>query len=156
MPALLGDFRHADGLPRALPSPPRLAAHVARHGIADLDQEVRLGAVEPLAVVEILFHQLDDARDGLRRFFRVGLELDGPLGRLEHDDRTGARRLLLGGRHNGENHHANSESRSQPFRCHPTSEPRPPTSFPSLPTFVPPIFGQMSTSPPSLHRAYTV
>src|SRR5205085_1854112 len=95
VPPLLRNLRHADRFARALPAPVRLPADIPRDRVADLNEEVRLGAMEAQAVVEVLLHQFDDSRDRLRRLFRIGLELDRPFDRFEHDDRPGARRLLL-------------------------------------------------------------
>ena len=60
VPPLLGDLGNADRLAAAVASPPLAQRHVAALGIADLDQEVRLGAMKPQAVVEPLLHQLED------------------------------------------------------------------------------------------------
>ena len=115
------------GLP--LPLRPQVLdeRHVPRLRVADLDDEVRLGAVETQAVVEAAFDQLDDPGNRLRCFLGVGLELDHPLDGVEDDDRTYSRRPLGGGREQRKRQHAERNQTLHPF-----------------PTFVTPILGQRS------------
>ena len=58
-------------------------------------KEVRLRAVKAKAVIETALHELDDASRGLRRFLRVGFELDRSARGFQNDDRAGAGGLLL-------------------------------------------------------------
>src|SRR3990170_3091292 len=76
VPALLRNLRDADPLPAPVAALRLHYRHVARRGIADLDEEVRLRAVKSLAVVERLLHERHDLSDGLWRFVGIGLEFD--------------------------------------------------------------------------------
>src|SRR5262245_55598277 len=92
--ALLRNLRHADSVAagRGGAEPPLgLLAEIARTRIAPLDDEPRHRAVQALPIVEPRFDELQNVRDGLRRFFGIGLEREYAFRRLDDDDRAGVR-----------------------------------------------------------------
>ena len=88
VPALGVCFPHANRAPASTRSPAVAFRHVARLRIAELHDEATHDPVDAVTVVEIPPGERDDVLDRLRRFTRVGLNLNGPFDGLEDENRS--------------------------------------------------------------------